>query len=133
VYQNVNNGVYRAGFAATQEAYEDAVHSLFDTLDWLEARLSDRAWLTGPVLTEADIRLFTTLIRFDSVYHGHFKCNLRRIVDYPNLSDFVRRFYELPKVAETVDMNHIKKHYYCSHRHINPSGIVPVGPAAIFD
>ncbi|MBX9606398.1 MAG: glutathione S-transferase family protein [Gammaproteobacteria bacterium] len=129
VYTTVNNGVYRAGFATSQEAYDEAVVALFDTLDWLEARLSVAGpWLCGARLTEADWRLFTTLVRFDAVYHGHFKCNLRRIRDYPALHAYLRRLYELPGVADTVDMAHIKGHYYASHRSINPTGIVPKGP-----
>lgn len=128
IYETVNNGVYRAGFATSQAAYQEAVGPLFDTLDWLEARLSDQLWLCGERLTEADIRLFTTLIRFDAVYHGHFKCNLRRIVDYPALWRFTRRVHALPGIAATVDFQHIKNHYYQSHRTINPTGIVPAGP-----
>ena len=128
VYDTLNNGVYKAGFATSQEAYEDAVEPLFDTLDWLEDILSRQSWVAGEVMTEADIRLFTTLVRFDPVYHGHFKCNIRRIADYPRLSDFVKRIYLLPGVAGTVDFAHIKRHYYQSHRTINPTGIVPVGP-----
>ncbi|NPD66842.1 glutathione S-transferase family protein [Lichenicola cladoniae] len=130
VYATVNNGVYRAGFATTQEAYEEAVTGLFDTLDWLEQRLAGQRYLVGDVPTEADIRLFTTLIRFDPVYHGHFKCNLRRIVDYPNLSRFVADVRQWPGVAETIDLDHIKRHYYQSHKTINPTGIVPLGPVA---
>ena len=132
VYSTLNNGVYRAGFAATQDAYEEAVGPLFETLDWLEARLSDAEWLVSDRLTEADIRLFTTLIRFDLVYHGHFKCNLRRIVDYPALWRYLRAFHALPGVAETVNVEHIKRHYYESHRQINPTGVVPMGPAIDF-
>jgi putative glutathione S-transferase len=128
VYRTVNNGVYRAGFARTQRAYEEAVYPLFDTLDWLEQQLAQRDFLVGDQLTEADIRLFTTLIRFDSVYHGHFKCNLRRIVDYPALWRFTRRIYATPGVRETVNFEHIKHHYYESHRKINPTGVVPAGP-----
>ena len=129
VYATLNNGVYRSGFATTQEAYEEAVNPLFDTLDWLEETLSDgRPYLCGERLTEADWRLFTTLIRFDPVYVGHFKCNRRRIADYPHLSAYTKRLYEHPGVAGTVDFDHIKRHYYESHRHINPTGIVPVGP-----
>ncbi len=129
VYATLNNGVYRSGFATTQEAYEEAVNPLFDTLDWLEETLSDgRLYLCGQTLTEADWRLFTTLIRFDPVYVGHFKCNRRRIADYPHLSAYTKRLYEHPGVAGTVDFDHIKRHYYESHRHINPTGIVPVGP-----
>jgi putative glutathione S-transferase len=133
IYGSVNNGVYRAGFAASQEAYEEAVWPLFETLDWLDARLATQRYLCGARLTEADWRLFTTLVRFDPVYHGHFKCNLRRIVDYPNLSAYLRDLYQTPGVAETVDFNHIKRHYYMSHRHVNPSGVVPIGPAMTLD
>lgn len=128
IYPTVNNGVYRAGFATTQEAYEEAIGPLFETLDWLEQRLAARRFLTGDLLTEADIRLFTTLVRFDPVYVGHFKCNRRRIADCPNLWRFTREVYHLPGVAETVNMQHIKGHYYQSHRTINPTGIVPLGP-----
>ncbi|MFN3725479.1 MAG: glutathione S-transferase family protein [Allosphingosinicella sp.] len=128
IYDRVNNGVYKAGFATAQAAYEEAVCPLFETLDELEERLSARRYLTGDRLTEADIRLFTTLLRFDPVYHGHFKCNLRRIADYPALSRLVRDILGLPGVAATVNMEHIKRHYYESHRNINPTGIVPVGP-----
>jgi putative glutathione S-transferase len=129
VYAQVNNGVYRAGFATTQGAYEEAFLALFGRLDALEARLSRQRWLVGAAQTEADWRLFTTLVRFDAVYFGHFKCNLRRIVDYPNLSNYLRDLYQTPGVAETVDFDHIKRHYYGSHRRINPTGIVPLGPA----
>jgi len=132
IYRDVNNGVYRAGFATTQSAYEEAVVTLFETLDWLEARLSDTRFLTGEKLTEADIRLFTTLVRFDTVYYGHFKCNLRRIVDYSALWRFTRDIYKLPKVAETVNLDHIRRHYYESHTTINPTGIVPLGPIIDF-
>lgn len=132
IYSDVNNGVYRAGFATTQAAYEEAVTALFDTLDWLEARLQESRFLTGDRLTEADIRLFTTLVRFDTVYYGHFKCNLRRVVDYPALWRFTRDIYNLPKVAETVNLDHIKRHYYESHTTINPTGIVPLGPIIDF-
>jgi glutathionyl-hydroquinone reductase len=128
VYATVNNGVYRAGFATAQEAYEEAFRALFDTLDFLEARLAGRRFLFGERLTEADWRLFTTLIRFDPVYFGHFKCNLREIADYPALSRYLRQLYHWPKVAETVDFFHIKHHYYASHLRINPTGIVPLGP-----
>lgn len=128
VYHEVNNGVYKAGFATTQSAYEEAVEPLFAALDWLESLLAEQSWLCGDTLTEADWRLFTTLIRFDPVYYGHFKCNRRRIVDYPHLWNFVQRLYAIPGVAETVDFHHIKSHYYGSHRNINPTGIVPVGP-----
>jgi glutathionyl-hydroquinone reductase len=129
VYAQVNNGVYRAGFATTQGAYEEAFLALFGRLDALEARLSRQRWLVGEAQTEADWRLFTTLVRFDAVYFGHFKCNLRRIVDYPNLSNYLRDLYQTPGVAETVNFDHIKRHYYGSHRRINPTGIVPLGPA----
>ena len=128
VYDTLNNGVYKAGFATTQEAYEEAVEPLFGTLDWLEDRLSRASYLCGDRLTEADVRLFTTLVRFDAVYVGHFKCNRRRIADYPALSAHTRRIYHEPGVAETVNFQHIKRHYYESHRTINPTGIVPVGP-----
>jgi len=128
VYDNVNNGVYRAGFATTQEAYEEAFAQLFATLDKLEDRLSRQRYLVGDRLTEADWRLFTTLVRFDPVYVGHFKCNLRRIEDYPNLSNYLRELFQVPGVAETVNMLHIKAHYYGSHKTINPTGIIPVGP-----
>jgi glutathionyl-hydroquinone reductase len=132
IYRDVNNGVYRAGFATTQEAYEEAVRSLFETLDWLESKLSRSRYLLGDQLNEADIRLFTTLVRFDAVYHGHFKCNIRRIADYPALWRFTRDVYNLKGVAETVNMHHIRHHYYESHTTINPSGIVPAGPALDF-
>jgi putative glutathione S-transferase len=128
VYNDINNGVYKAGFATTQEAYEEAVTSLFDALDWAEALLADKAYLTGDAPTEADWRLVTTLMRFDAVYFGHFKCNIRRIADYPNLSRFLKALYEVPGIAETVRMDHIKTHYYWSHITINPHRIVPVGP-----
>ena len=128
IYATVNNGVYRAGFATTQEAYEEAFRALFETLDWLEARLKGQRFLIGERLTEADWRLFTTLIRFDAVYFGHFKCNLREIRDYPALSRYLSELYHWPGVAETVDFFHIKHHYYASHRRINPTGIVPLGP-----
>jgi putative glutathione S-transferase len=128
IYNTVNNGVYKAGFATTQEAYEEAVTNLFDTLDWLEERLAKQRYLMGKHLTEADWRLFTTLLRFDPVYVGHFKCNIRRIVDYPNLWGYLRELYQIPKVAETVNFKHIKRHYYQSHKTINPTGIVALGP-----
>lgn len=128
VYDRVNNGVYKAGFATTAEAYEQAFWPLFEMLDKLDKRLADRRYLLGDSLTEADWRLFTTLIRFDAVYHGHFKCNLRRIEDYPNLSGYVRELYQWPGVADTVNFEHIKGHYYRSHATINPTGIVPLGP-----
>ena len=128
VYETVNNGVYRAGFATTQDAYEEAVVPLFETLSWLEEKLSRKRYLTGDAITEADWRLFTTLVRFDPVYVGHFKCNLKRIADYPNLSAYLRDLYQQAGVAATVNMGHIKSHYYASHTTINPSGIVPMGP-----
>ena len=133
VYENVNNGVYRAGFATSQEAYEEAFDALFATLDRLEERLSAKRWLCGNRLTEADWRLFTTLVRFDAVYHGHFKCNRQRLADYPALSAYLRDLYQVPGVAETVDFDHIKTHYYRSHTTINPTGIVPKGPALDLD
>ena len=128
IYSSVNNGVYKSGFATTQAAYEEAVVPLFETLDWLEQRLSGQRHLLGDVLTEADWRLFTTLIRFDPVYVGHFKCNIRRLEDYPNLWAYTRELYQYEDVAETINMHHIKHHYYVSHTTINPSGIVPLGP-----
>lgn len=132
IYDGLNNGVYKAGFAKRQAAYDEAVAGVFDTLDWLESRLAGQRYLVGDTLTEADWRLFTTLLRFDAVYHGHFKCNRRRIVDYPALWAYTRRLYAHPAVAPTVDMDHIKRHYYQSHRHINPTGIVPDGPVLDF-
>lgn len=128
VYPSINNGVYRAGFATTQAAYEEAFKELFAALDAVEDRLSRQRYLTGGRLTEADWRLFTTLVRFDPVYVGHFKCNLRRIADYPNLSNYLRDLYQMPGIAGTVNMLHIKSHYYGSHVSINPTGIVPIGP-----
>ena len=128
VYDTVNNGVYKSGFATTQEAYEEAVEPLFDSLEWLDGRLSSRRYLLGDAITEADWRLFTTLLRFDPVYVGHFKCNRRRIVDFERLWPYVRDLYQVPGVAETVHMDHIKSHYYGSHDTINPTRIVPVGP-----
>jgi putative glutathione S-transferase len=128
VYETVNNGVYRAGFATTQAAYEDAVTALFETLDWLEGRLEGQRYLMGGKITEANWRLFTTLVRFDPVYVGHFKCNIRRIVDYPALSGYLRELYQWPSVAATTRLDHIKFHYYASHATVNPTGIVPVGP-----
>jgi putative glutathione S-transferase len=129
VYHRVNNGVYKAGFATSQEAYDEAVQALFETLDELEARLASRRYLVGSQLTEADWRLWTTIVRFDAVYHGHFKCNRRRIVDYPNLWGWARELWQVPGVVDTVDFEHITTHYYASHRTINPTGIVPIGPA----
>ncbi len=132
VYENVNNGVYRSGFASTQEAYEEAVVPLFHTLDELDERLQDRRFLFGDQQTLADWRLFTTLVRFDAVYYSHFKCNLRRVVDYPHLWPYLRDLYATPGVAATVDMGQIKRHYYVTHGGINPSRIVPVGPEIDF-
>lgn len=132
IYATVNNGVYRAGFATTQEAYDEAMSELFASLDWLEGLLGERRYLTGERITEADWRLFTTLLRFDAVYHGHFKCNLRRIADYPNLWAYTRELYQWPGVADTVDFAHIKGHYYRSHVTINPTGVVPKGPILDF-
>ncbi len=128
IYNTVNNGVYKAGFATTQEAYEEAVVPLFETLDWLEEHLSRQRYLVGNTITEADWRLFTTLMRFDPVYVGHFKCNIRRIADYSNLSGYVRDLYQQPGVAATVDMQHIKNHYYTSHETVNPSRVIAIGP-----
>jgi putative glutathione S-transferase len=132
VYENVNNGVYRAGFATAQEAYEEAFRAVFGVLDELERRLSRQSYLVGGDITEADWRLFTTLVRFDAVYYSHFKCNLRRITDYPNLSNYLRDLYQQEGVAATVNMDHIKRHYYGSQRHVNPTGIVPLGPQLDF-
>ncbi|TNC70351.1 glutathione S-transferase family protein [Rubellimicrobium roseum] len=128
IYDTLNNGVYKSGFAESQGAYEAAVRPLFDTLDWLEERLSESRYLMGDSLTEADIRLFTTLIRFDTVYHGHFKCNRRKLIEYPNLWDFTRDLYQTPGVAPTVHLDHIARHYHYSHDRINPFRIVPIGP-----
>lgn len=132
VYENVNNGVYRCGFATTQQAYEDAFGRLFAALDELDERLDLSRYLTGARITEADWRLFTTLVRFDAVYYGHFKCNLRRVADYRNLSNYLRELYQVRGVADTVNLPHIKRHYYGSHLHVNPTGIVPVGPELDF-
>lgn len=132
VYTNINNGVYRCGFATTQEAYEDAFQALFTGLDHVEKRLADTPYLVGDRITEADWRLFTTLVRFDAVYYSHFKCNLRRIADYANLSCYLRTLYRIPGVAETVDMDHIKQHYYRSQKTVNPTGIIPLGPQLEF-
>lgn len=128
IYDTVNNGVYKAGFATTQAAYDAAISPLFDTLNWLEQRLGNHRYLMGPQLTEADWRLWTTLIRFDPVYHGHFKCNRKRIADYPNLSGYLRDLYQVPLVAPTVNMAHIVRHYHYSHDTINPHRIIPIGP-----
>lgn len=133
VYENVNDGVYRAGFSTTQAAYEEAVTALFAALDDLDARLATRRYLMGDRITLADWRLFTTLLRFDPVYVGHFKCNVRRIADYPSLSGYLRELYQWPGVRETVDLDHIKRHYYVTHPSINPTRIVPVGPALDWD
>ena len=133
VYKHVNNGVYRCGFATTQEAYEEAFGALFEALDWLDQRLARQPFLAGDRPTEADWRLFTTLLRFDPVYVGHFKTNLRRIRDYPQLSGYTRQLYQVPGVAPTVNLDHIKRHYYYSHRMINPTGVVPLGPELDLD
>jgi len=132
IYDRVNNGVYKAGFASTQAAYEAAVGPLFETLDTLESRLAQRRYLCGEQLTEADWRLFTTLLRFDAVYVGHFKCNLRRLVDYPHLWAYARELYQWPGVRDTVNFPHIKRHYYLSHENLDPTGIVPIGPLLDF-
>ena len=132
IYPNINNGVYRAGFATSQAAYEAAFRNLFDALDEIEQILSKTRYLTGATITEADWRLFPTLIRFDAVYYSHFKCNWRHIYEYPNLSGYVRDLYQQPDVAETVDLGQIKRHYYGSQRQVNPTGIVPVGPQLDF-
>jgi len=132
IYPTINNGVYRAGFATTQEAYNEAVVEVFSALDTIENRLADRRYLTGNTITEADWRLFTTLVRFDAVYVGHFKCNLSRIIDYPNIWGYLRDLYQVPGIAETVNMNYIKAHYYGSHETINPTRIIPNGPVLDF-
>ena len=132
VYSEINNGVYRCGFAGSQQAYEAAYDRLFGALDWVSDRLSEQRFLVGETITEADVRLFTTLARFDAVYHGHFKCNRNRLVDFSELWDFTRTLYQVPGVAETVRFDHIKSHYYGSHRTINPTGIVPAGPSVDF-
>ncbi|KGJ91558.1 Glutathione transferase [Colwellia psychrerythraea] len=132
IYPTINNGVYRAGFATTQEAYEEAVTDVFAALDTLEERLEERRYLTGNNITEADWRLFTTLVRFDAVYVGHFKCNLRRIVDYPNIWGYLRDLYQVPAIEETVAMDYIKAHYYGSHETINPTRVIPLGPEIDF-
>ena len=133
IYDKVNDGVYKAGFATTQDAYEESVRPLFDTLDHLEKRLGEKRFLLGDRLTLADIRLFTTLVRFDAVYNGHFKCNIRRVIDYRNLWAYARDIYQLEGIATTVNFTHIKRHYYMSHRRINPTGVVPIGPALAWD
>lgn len=132
IYDNVNNGVYRCGFATTQAAYEKAFDQLFDQLELTEQRLAKQRYLCGEQITEADWRLFTTLVRFDAVYFGHFKCNLKRIVDYPNLSNYLRELYQVPGIAETIDMDYIKRHYYYSHTTVNPTQIIPKGPLLDF-
>ena len=132
IYDTVNNGVYKAGFAARQEPHERAVRALFEALDWLEARLARQRYLLGDRLTEADWRLFPTLARFDAVYYGHFKCNLRHLYEYPALWDYTRALYQMPGVAETVDLQNYKTHYYGSQRRVNPSGVVPLGPVIDF-
>jgi glutathionyl-hydroquinone reductase len=133
VYNTVNNGVYRAGFATTQEAYNNAYSELFESLDWLEARLSTQRYLVGDKLTEADWRLFTTLVRFDAVYHGHFKCNRNKLSEFENLSNYLRELFQISGIAETVDLEYSKQHYYASHKTINPTGVVPLGPLQSFD
>jgi putative glutathione S-transferase len=133
VFHDVNNGVYKCGFATTQAAYEEAFDALFARLDWLEQRLSDRRFLVGDQLTEADVRLFTTLARFDAVYHNHFKCNRNKLTELPALWAYARRLYHLPGFGETVDFDQIKRHYYATHHQINPSGIVPKGPDLKWD
>lgn len=133
IYDRVNNGVYKAGFATTQAAYEESVTTLFEMLERLEERLASRRYLMGSKLTEADWRLFTTLVRFDAVYVGHFKCNIRRIADHPHLQAYLKELYQMPGIAGTVDFRHIKEHYYRSHKTINPTGVVPVGPALDLD
>jgi putative glutathione S-transferase len=132
IYETINNGVYRAGFATTQGAYEAAFHDLFDSLDWVEELLTKQRYLAGQQLTEADWRLFTTLIRFDAVYFGHFKTNRQLLADYPAISAYVRELYQVPGVAETVSFEHIKTHYYASHLMINPTGVIPLGPVQDF-
>jgi glutathionyl-hydroquinone reductase len=132
IYPNINNGVYRAGFATTQDAYEEAARAIFATFDNIEKRLSRQRYLAGGQITEADWRLFTTLVRFDAVYYSHFKCNLRRVADYPNLWNYTRDLYQVPGIAETVSIDHIKRHYYGSQRQVNPTGIVPLGPELDF-
>ena len=132
VYHNINNGVYKTGFAKEQSIYEEEAHNLFRALDAIESRLQDRKYLVGDRITEADIRLIPTLLRFDCVYHGHFKCNLKRIIDFPNISRYLSELYSMEAIASTTHFDHIKYHYYFSHKEINPSGIVPIGPKVIF-
>jgi putative glutathione S-transferase len=133
VYNSINNGVYRCGFASTQGAYEEAFVELFEALDWADALLAERRYLTGDRITEADWRLFVTLVRFDAVYVGHFKCNQRRIADYDNLAGYLRELYQYPGIRETVDFDHIKRHYYVTHPGINPTQVVPMGPLLDLD
>ena len=133
IYDTVNNGVYKSGFASTQEAYDEAVYPLFDSLDWIEGILSQKRYLMGDKLTEADWRLFTTLVRFDPVYHQHFKCNRRRIIDYPNLWAYTRELYQIPGVSGTTNFDHIVRHYHYSHDSINPNRIIPINPVLDFD
>lgn len=133
IYSEINNGVYKSGFATSQEAYDEAVTTLFDALDWVEQRLSRQHYLVGDVVTEADWRLLTTLLRFDLVYHLHFKCNRRRIVDYPNIWAYTRELYQVPGVAETTNFDHIVRHYHYSHETINPNRILPINPEINFD
>ena len=133
VYEEINNGVYRAGFATTQQAYEAAYYQLGDALEWVESILSRQRYLTGDKVTEADWRLFTTLIRFDAVYHGHFKCNKKKLSEYPAITGFIRELYQWPGVELTVNFEHIKTHYYASHLMINPTGVVPLGPEQDFN
>jgi putative glutathione S-transferase len=133
IYDDINNGVYKSGFATEQEAYEQAVAPLFEALDRVESILSQHRYLAGSQFTEADVRLFTTLIRFDEVYHGHFKCNRKRMIDYPNLFNYIKEIYQMGSVADTVSFDHIKTHYYTSHTMINPTQVVPVGPAVNFN
>jgi putative glutathione S-transferase len=132
LYDGLNNAVYQAGFASTQEAYEDAARRVFATLDSLEETLTGQRYLLGSQITEVDWRAFTTLVRFDAAYHGHFKCNLRRLADYPALSAYTRDLYQQPGIAETVRLDEIKRHYYGTHASVNPSGIVPIGPELDF-
>jgi putative glutathione S-transferase len=133
VYTDLNNGVYAAGFATRQAVYDEAFERVFATLGWLEDRLSHRSYLVGDQLTEADIRLFTTLVRFDAVYHGHFKCNKRKLTEYPAFLDYTRELYQLPEIRSTVDFAHTKGHYYGSHPWLNPAGLIPRGPDLPFE